>query len=562
MRKRRQPARARASRIASRKTGFAAESRSNRALAIYTATLVALTVIAYLPAIAGQFVWDDDDYVLNNLTLRSLAGLGAIWLDPSATPQYYPLVHTSFWIEYRLWGLSPAGYHVTNILLHAAGACVLWRVLHLLELRGAWLVAMIFAIHPVHVESVAWITERKNVLSGVLYLAAMLTYLPLAIDMRDEASAPRRRRYMLAYVFFLLALLSKSVTATLPAALLLLIAWKRGRVRRADIWPLVPFFFTGVIAGLTTIWLERHYVGAEGVDWQLSFLERCVIAGRALWFYAQKIVWPMDLMFIYPRWRIDASDPGQLVFPVAVVGVLLALWLTRHRIGSGPLTAVLLFAGTLFPALGFFDVFPMRYSFVADHFQYLASIALITLGVGVIARLVEERAPGRAGAARAAAMVIVVVLATLTWRQCHVYADHETLWRDTVRQDPASWMGHTSLGALLGQRGVLTEAETHYREAVRLNPNFAIAHVNLGGLLANQGRFTEAIPHMREAVRLEPRSLTNHVSLGRALMYSGHTDEAIVWFRRAVAGWPEDADARALLEAALAAQSSTPHMRP
>jgi Flp pilus assembly protein TadD len=320
-------------------------------------------------------------------------------------------------------------------------------------------------------------------------------------------------------------------------------------------------FFTGVIAGLTTIWLERHYVGAQGVDWQLSFLERCVIAGRALWFYAQKIVWPMDLMFIYPRWRIDASDPGQLVFPVAGVGVLLALWLTRRRIGSGPLTAVLLFAGTLFPALGFFDVFPMRYSFVADHFQYLASIALITLGLGVIARLVEERAPGRAGAARAAAMVIVVVLATLTWRQCYVYADHETLWRETVRKDPASWMGHTSLGALLGQRGVLTEAETHYREAVRLNPNFAIAHANLGGLLANQGRFTEAIPHLREAVRLEPRSLTNHVSLGRALMYSGQTDEAIVWFRRAVAGWPEDADARALLEAALAAQSSTPNMR-
>ena len=522
---------------------------------IAAAALLVVTVIAYLPAIRGDFVWDDDDYVSNNLTLRSAEGLRSIWLDPAATPQYYPLVHTSFWIEYRLWGLEPAGYHITNILLHAGGAIVLWRILLLLSVPAAWLGAAIFAVHPVHVESVAWITERKNVLSGVFYLSAMLTYLPFALHAPQGAWHGRQvRRYAVAGALFVLALLSKTVTASLPAALLLLIVWKRQRIQFRDLWPLLPLFVVGATMALVTVWLERHHVGAQGVDWQLSPLERCVIAGRALWFYAHKLVWPMNLAFNYPRWQVDVTDPAQVAYPLAAVATIVALWVARHRIGSGPLVAVLLFAGTLLPALGFFDVFPMRYSFVADHFQYLASIGLIALGVSAGARLLEQWAPKQASVARAIAATLVLMLATLTWRQSHIYADHETLWRDTVQKNPASWMGHTSLGALLGRRGALGEAERHYREAVRLNPDFGIARINLGGLLANQGRFDEAIPHMREAVRLEPGSLEPHLSLGRALLYNGRSDEAIIWFRRAVARWPEDAQAHALLEQALVAR--------
>jgi tetratricopeptide (TPR) repeat protein len=305
---------------------------------------------------------------------------------------------------------------------------------------------------------------------------------------------------------------------------------------------------------LVTVWLERHHVGAQGIDWQLSLLERCVIAARALWFYAQKLVWPANLAFSYPRWDIDATDPRQLAYPIAAAATIVALWLGRHRIGSGPLVAVLLFAGTLLPALGFFDVFPMRYSFVADHFQYLASIGLIALGVGSVTRLLQHWSPTRTGIARALAAIVVVVLAALTWRQSHVYADHETLWRDTVQKYPASWMGHTSLGALLGRRGALTEAERHYRAAVRLNPEFGTAHVNLGALLANQGTFEEAIAHMREAVRLEPGTLEHYLSLGRALLLHGQPDEAVIWFRRAVERWPQEARAHALLEEAIVAQ--------
>ena len=556
---RRQKTRARGNRTTRKSRAVvvpASDATGARARVLFVAAaLLTVTVIAYLPAIRGDFVWDDDDHVSNNLTLRSAEGLRAIWLDPAATPQYYPLVHTSFWIEYRLWGLAPAGYHITNILLHAAGAILLWRVLLLLSVPGAWVVAMIFAVHPVHVESVAWITERKNVLSGVFYLSAMLAYLKVALDAPPGGEHGRwLRRYALACVLFLLALLSKTVTATLPAALLLLILWKRRRILARDIWLLLPLVVVGATMAAITVWLERHHVGAQGIDWQLSPLERCVIAGRALWFYAHTLVWPANLAFSYPRWHIDAADLGQLAYPLAAAGVVVVLWLARHRIGAGPLVAVLLFVGTLVPALGFFDVFPMRYSFVADHFQYLASIGLIALAVSAGVRLLDRWPPARAHAALALALVLVPVLATLTWRHTHVFADHETLWRDTVEKYPASWMAHTTLGALLGRRGELRDAESHYREAVRLNPDFSTARINLGGLLANQGRFDEAIPQMREAVRLEPGSLEPYISLGRALLLNGQSDEAVIWLRQAAAGWPQDARGQALLEEALRVQ--------
>jgi protein O-mannosyl-transferase len=519
---------------------------------ISAAALVALALVAYGPALRGDFVWDDNDYVSNNPTLQSVEGLRAIWFDPTATPQYYPLVHSSYWLEYHLWGLNPLGYHLINVALHLMSVFLLWQILRFLDVRGAALIAAIFAVHPVQVESVAWITERKNVLSGVFYLSAMLIYLPLALAPETVPPARRWGRYATVCGLFLLALFSKTVTASLPAALLLLILWKRGRVGWSDLWPLLPLAVAGVAGGLATVWLERHHVGAQGIDWQLSPMQRIVIAGRALWFYVAKLVWPTRLSFIYPRWRIDPADAWQLMYPIGALAAIVSLWFARRRIGTAPLVAVLLFAGTLFPALGFVDTFPMRYSFVADHFQYLASIAFIALIVGSLAYLIRGWPSGRLRLARAAGVVVVLACAAQTWRQSHAYQNHEALWEDTIRKDPASWMGHTSLGALLGQRGALAEAESHYREAVRLKPDFAIARANLAGLLANQGRFDEAITHYREAVKLDPSSVESHVSLARALLLSGQLQEAAKWSRVVVARWPNDTRGQLLLDAALA----------
>src|SRR5688572_14862801 len=369
-------------------------SSRRRSALIGSGVLLAMTLIAYLPAFRAGFIWDDPDYVVNNATLRSLDGLRQIWFVPRATPQYYPLVHTSFWIEYQLWRLNPAGYHAVNVLLHALAAVLLWRVLKLLDVPGAWLAAAIFAVHPMHVESVAWVTERKNVLSGVFYLAAALAYFrssfglwgsgigedkDTAVDSSNTRHPKPDTRYSLSLGLFVCALLSKTVTASLPATILLVIWWKRGRITRRDVVPLIPFFVIGVALALNTARLEREHVGASGAEFDFSALDRILIAGRAAWFYAWKLIAPVNLSFIYPRWTIDDRAAWQYAFPLAAVALVAALFVLRHRIGRGPLVAILFFGGTLVPALGFFNVYPMRYTFVADHFAYHASIGIIVL---------------------------------------------------------------------------------------------------------------------------------------------------------------------------------------
>jgi hypothetical protein len=269
--------------------------------------LFGLALITYLPSLGNGFIWDDDAYVQHNPTLRSASGLWQIWTEPTSTPQYYPLVYTTFWVEHHLWGDRPLGYHVDNMLLHAIGAVLLWRLLKRLKIPMPWLAAAIFAVHPINVESVAWITERKNVLSGVFYFLAFGAYLGAI-----ESTTLNRRRYAVALVFFLLALFSKTVTATFLAAVLLVLWWRRGKITRKEIVPLLPFFIVGIALGSVTGYLERTHIGAHGVEWSsLTPLDRLLIATRAVWFYAGKLALPIKLTFIYPRWLIDPQDAGR-----------------------------------------------------------------------------------------------------------------------------------------------------------------------------------------------------------------------------------------------------------
>jgi tetratricopeptide (TPR) repeat protein len=519
------------------------------------ALLVAMAMVAYWPATHCGYIWDDDQYVVENEALRSAGGLWDIWTDVWETPQYYPLVHTSYWLEYHLWGLRPGGYHVVNILLHALGALLLWRVLALLRLPGAWVAAAVFAVHPVHVESVVWITERKNVLSGVFYLAAALAYLHYAL--RPAGAEGRGRStwlYAAALALFVCALLSKTVTCSLPAAVLLVLWWKHGRIAWRDVVALVPFFVLGIAFGLWTAWLERYRVGAVGPEFDLTLLERCLIAGRALWFYVAKIVWPASLAFIYPRWVIDVGIWWQYLFPAGAAAVVGVLWLTRQRLGRGPLVAVLFFAGTLVPALGFFSVYPHIYSFVADHFQYLASIGIIALlvgaGFGWAVRL------GRRGpyAAAVVSAVVLAALGALSWRQALVYTDLETLWRDNLHKNPGAWIAHNNLGTVLQADGRTNEAISHYREALKLAPQYAQAYMNLGGALQVQGRFEEAIDLCLEAIRIDPDDPRAFNNLGAALLSRGHVDEAIVHLRHAIELRPGFASAHGNLGLCLRAQ--------
>jgi protein O-mannosyl-transferase len=513
--------------------------------------LVVVTFVAYYPATNCGYVWDDDFYVQNNQTLRSASGLGQIWFKLRATPQYYPAVFTSYWLEYRLWGLNPTGYHFVNVLLHAAGAVLLWRILSLLQLRGAWLAAALFALHPVQVESVAWITERKNVLSGVFYFAAALVYLRAALSPKGRVSAGRYAAFLL---LFLCALLSKTVTCTLPAALLLVLWWKRGRLRWKDILPLGPLFLLGMASGLLTAWMEKGHVGAVGEDWNLSFLDRCLIAGRVICFYATKLVWPHPLIFTYPRWQIDATAWWQYLYPLAVVAAIVGFWLSRRRLGRGPLVALLFFAGTLFPALGFFNVYPMLFSFVADHFQYLASVGLLALFAAAACRLADLRRWSGKPAAAIPVVFVLAVLGTLTWCRCLIYQNEETLWRDTLKRNPAAWIAHSNMVPILINLGKLDEAESQCREALHLRPACREAYYNLGSLRILQDRLDDAVTCFRQAARLAPDDGAIHVSLGAALHAQGRLDEAIDEYRRALHLAPENSKALRQLGAALQSQ--------
>jgi tetratricopeptide (TPR) repeat protein len=551
-------------------------------------SLIGLTaIVAYLPALQAGFIWDDDAYIENNVALQTWSGVLRIWSDPTAIPQWYPLVHTSFWIEYRLWGPDPLGYHINNLILHLASCWLLLGVVRRLALPGATLIAGIFALHPVMVESVAWITERKNVLSMVLYLSSLLAYLKyanLASDVSDQERGDKET-WFLAFCLFCFALTSKSVTFSLPFTILLITWWKRGRIVTRDVLPLVPFFVAGAGYGILTSYLENVHVGAHGMEWQQSFSEKCLIAGRVPWFYLWKLLWPLELTFIYPRWEIDAGDASQWLFPIAtvlaVVGLALLAWKKGLR---GPLAALLMFGGTLFPALGFIDVFPFRYSFVADHFQYHASIGIIVFVGAALATWIPPR-PGTV-----IATVIFGLYGARTWVQTEKYESLDVLYNSILADDPESWFAHNNLAAIYITQENWQRGLEFYKKARTLHPALgqkaspeAYAHCMAAKTIADTWSLRPALDaltnqpdtevirlrdevmhrvelsrtHFKKSIQLSPDYPVPYKDLGRLMVSVGFVtvdreptpefEEAIDVWSKAIEMTPEDAAVRTML---------------
>jgi len=498
--------------------------------------LIIVTFIAYIPAIQGGYIWDDNMYVSQNETLKTFRGLTQIWSDPMATPQYYPLVFSSFWLEYRLWGLDPMGYHIINVLLHATVAVLLYFVLKYLDFKGSWLAALLFALHPINVESVAWITERKNVLSGLFYLCSSILFLKFYRlgNETNQDDHNRRMYYSIGLLTFGCALLSKTVTCTLPLALIVTIWWKRRKVTISELMSFGPLAVLGAAAGLLTAHLERVSVGAEGPAWNLSLIERFLIAGRALCFYVYKLLWPVDLIFNYPRWIVDASAWRQYLFPAASIGIFLFFWSIRGRTGRGPLAALSFFTISLFPALGFFNVFPFRYSFVADHFQYLAGIGVICLVAAGLIRVAGRFPSSRRKAFPLIAALILVSLGLKTWSQAHDYKDLETLWTRTVEKNPASALAYSNLGWMRFNEGRLDEARRFFLEAIRLDPNLGVAHVNLGLIFFAEGNTKEAAIHFDKALSVDPGDSFVQYSYGAFMEKTGNQEVALSHYQEAV----------------------------
>ncbi len=507
--------------------------------------IILLVAACYFPAMQNGYIWDDDYYVTQNATLKSAQGLYRMWFELRSIPQYYPLVHTTYWLEYHLWGLNPFGYHLVNILLHAVNALLLWYLLRKLSVPGSWLAAALFAVHPVHVESVAWITERKNVLSAFFYLLSLIAYIRAAglaqpIPVSGAAKETNSFRfYLLSLILFLAALLSKTVTCSLPAVILLVIWWKRGRLTAQDITPLAPFFIIGAGLGLQTVWLEKHGVGAQGDEFSYGIAERFLIAGRALWLYLEKLFWPRPLAFFYPRWVVDAQAWWQYIFPVGAIAGLAGVVLLRNRIGRGTATAMLFFAGTLFPALGFFNVAPMRFSFVADHFQYLASIGPLALFAAAL-QLVFFKLPVRLKAIETAVIsAVLIMLGALVWQQSQIYKNEETLWRDTLVKNPSSWIAHMNLGKTLFDHGRTDEAIQCFQDALHIKPTVPMTLCNLGAAFIKKGNYEQALAHLKEAVRLYPDYAEAYFNLGAVAALNQKDNEAVEYFLQSIRLMPE-----------------------
>jgi tetratricopeptide (TPR) repeat protein len=455
--------------------------------------LAALAFMVFLPVLRAGYIWDDNA-VHENPLLRTPAGLVEIWTQPSLMDDfeshYWPLVYTSFWIEYRLHGENPFGHHLVNLLLHAVNVVLLWQLLRRIGVPGAWLGAALFAVHPVHVESVAWIIERKDVLSMFFYLLAFLAFV------RFEARGSRLA-YGGALALFACAMLSKSITISLPFALLLWMWWKQERVTKRQWIQVAPFFAVAVALGALDVLLARS---TEPVSLPLTMFDRMLLAGRVLWFYAGKLVWPFDLMALYPRWEISTGDAVSYLFPLGVAAVLAGLWLGRRKVGRGPLAAVLFFCITLGPVLGFILFSFMTYSYVADRFQYLASAGLLALAGAGAVRAAEHL--GRRGGAvlGVAAAFVVVGLGVLTWRQARVYENLETFWAYNYEKNPTH-VASSALGDVYLRRGEIERAAELQEVSLDVRDN-ARARFRLGETYLKHKDYDRALEEFLHARRI------------------------------------------------------------
>ena len=487
--------------------------------------------LAYSPVWWAGFIWDDDLVLTANPVIVGPLGLREIWTTAAA--DICPLTLTTFWIEHKLWGLNPLPYHLVNVALHGINAILLWRVLRELRVRGAWLGAALWALHPVMVESVAWISELKNTESGLFYLLATYFFLK---ELRRTAENKRgaTKYFFLTLLFAALAMLSKSSTIVLPLILCLCAWWIERRWNGRTLVKIAPIFLMSVAASLITLSTQsQHLEAAADPQWDRSWPQRIATSGDAIWFYLGKLLWPHPLMIVYPRWQMDAGQIFSYVPLAAVFIVSILLGINRKPWSRPFFFAWTYFVLALLPVLGLVENTFSRYSLVADHFQYLASmgpLALVGAGLSRLSVRTTVRVPWLGSILCA---FVLLILGGLSWSQARTYQDSEKLWKHTLAWNPSCWAGYNNLGNILAQKGEIDEGISDLRKAVEISPDYAGGYFNLGGILALKGDTDEAIANFRKALELTPNDADTHHQLGRALAKKGLFDEATSHLQRA-----------------------------
>ena len=494
--------------------------------------LLLAVFVAYLPVWKAGFVWDDSFYLTDNPNLIDMRGLTAIWTGSAA--DISPLAITTFWVEHALWGFAPLPYHLVNVLEHGACALLLWRVLFALGIPGAWLGASLWALHPVNVESVAWVTELKNTQSGGFFLLAILFFMRWQKAKAADAAASAHGDYALVLFFAALAMATKSSTVILPAVLCLVAWWMEGRWQWRNLVRVAPVFLLTLAASAVSIWTQSLALSTlNDPGLARSFPERIVTAGVAVWFYLGKLVWPHPVMTVYPRWTIDASIWTSYLPVLAVVVTFFILWLKRDSWAWAPFFAFAYFLFALLPVLGMFDNYIFQYSLVFDHFQYLSSMGPMALAGAGLVRLADRIIPGNRVLPSALGVMLLLVLGVLSWQRAATFQSEETLWADTVAKNPESWTGHYNLGIAAAKHGRNDEAKFHFHRAIDIYPRYANARSNLAMLLLKEGHPDEALVEINQALKIDPKSGEVHRVLGWALWKKGHLDEATAAFKKA-----------------------------
>jgi Flp pilus assembly protein TadD len=503
-------------------------ARGFRALAPGAALIFLLTFAAYWPVLHGQFIWDDPLLVEKNPLVTHALNLRSVWFQTD-----FPLTVVAFWLQWLFWGKASAGYHVVNILLHAINSILVWRVLLRLNIRGAWLAGAIFAVHPVCAASVAWISELKNTLSLPFFLLSIWFYLRDSEGKNSDHASPITHHafYALSLIAFLLALLAKTSTVMLPVVLLGCVWWIRGRLTKRDWLRTAPYFALALAFGLMSVWFQTHQTFTTGKVQTENFWGRLAAAGMAVWFYLEKALLPLNLNLIYPHWKINAAAPLSYLPVLLLFGAVIVFWKFRRSWGRSVLFGFGYFVVTLFPVLGFFDMYFLAISRVADHFQYLPLVGIVGLVAGAIYWDVPRMRLD--GAELLLKTTLIVALAFLTVQRAKVMANEETLWRDTVAKNPNAWSAQNNLACILAEQNKIAEAITHFDASLQLYPDNAQAHGNLGKALTLQNKFSEAEAHLRTAAALKPKEPEFHRSLAYALGGQGKTDEALGQLRQA-----------------------------
>ena len=499
------------------------------------AALAAITVAAYLPVLLhGGFVWDDRAF-LSAAPVIDWDGLRRIWFSPAdiaAEGHYWPILYTTFWLEHKLWGFSPTGFHAVNVALHLLNACLVWRLAARLALPGAWLVAAVFALHPVHAEAVAWVIARKDLLAALFYFAAFLAWLRL--DAAQDA-ARRVALHALVVVLFALGLLCKSIGITLPATLLVWQWWRSGRITVADVLRVLPLVAVGG-AIVFADWL--FYRSRESVATAYTLPERVLIAGHALWFYIGKLAMPLDLSVIYRHWNVRVTNPVAWLYPLAALALAAALYLLRGRIGRGALAGLAAFAITLLPVLGLVDYGYMVYALAADRYQYLASTGVIAVAVGSAAWAVRRLSLPWQRVAQGGALAVLLAYGALTWQHAGIYRNEITFFSHILESHPRARDAHLNLATALLDAGRPEDALAAAREGVRLRPESAKAYSAVGVALIRLGRPDEAEAVVRAGIAHDPRDREALQNLAESLRMQGRFDEALEQFETLLGFYP------------------------